>query len=225
MRDGRAYLKVTLLKEYEEPIVKDDIGVDINMIVAGKSADDYVRVLTRLEDAHHFKSLAENLQKKYDKRWRENDRILSRIKSYHRKARSILEGFAKKVGRWVVDVAKFLHVSSIFLEDLNNLIKHVSKFPIEFRDKLYLMQYGRIQYWIEWECKKNGLKVVYVDPSYSSTKCPKCEGKMREVSHRYFSCKNYGYENDRDVIVIMNLYEGGFLSLSTPQMKDVNSNR
>jgi putative transposase len=54
------------------------------------------------------------------------------------------------------------------------------------------MQYRRVQYWIEWQAKKSGLKIVYVDPRYS-THCPKC-----------VKC---GYENDCDVIAIMNLYE------------------
>lgn len=75
------------------------------------------------------------------------------------------------------------------------------------------MQYRRIQYWIEWQAKKHGLKVVYVDPHYSSTHCPKCGKEMEEVAYRYFHCIKCGYENDRDVIAVMNLY--GSLSLST----------
>ncbi len=65
-------------------------------VIVGESDD--VRISTHLADSRHFKSLAEGLQKKYDKRWRENDRILSRIKSYHKKARNVLEYSARKVG-------------------------------------------------------------------------------------------------------------------------------
>jgi hypothetical protein len=64
-------------------------------VVVGKGDISYVRISTRLDDARHFMELTEGLQKKYNRRWRENDRILSR--SYHRKARNILEDSAKLV--------------------------------------------------------------------------------------------------------------------------------
>ncbi|MCY0860794.1 MAG: RNA-guided endonuclease TnpB family protein [Sulfolobaceae archaeon] len=228
LKDRKAFLKVSFLKEWKEPDVKDGVAVDINMaeVVVGKDDKQYVRIPTRLEDAHHYKSLAESLQKRYEKRWKENERILNRIRSFHKKAKNILEDFARKVGKWVVEVANSLNVSAIFLEDLNNMIKRVKKLPNEFRDKLYLMQYRRLQYWIEWQAKKHGLKVVYVDPRHSSTHCPKCGKEMKEVDHRYFRCTVCGYENDRDVIAVMNLYGRGSLSLSTaPQMRDVSPNR
>ncbi|MQL56632.1 zinc ribbon domain-containing protein, partial [Acidianus ambivalens] len=111
------------------------------------------------------------------------------------------------------------------LESLKNLIKNVDKLPKEFRDKLYLMQYRRLQYWISWQAKKHGMIVEFVNPSYSSVSCPKCGQKMVEVSHRWFRC-SCGYENDRDVIAIVNLNGRGSLSLSTaPQMRDVRANR
>jgi hypothetical protein len=39
-------------------------------IVVGKDDKNYVRIPTRLEEVHHWKSLAENLQRKYPRRWR-----------------------------------------------------------------------------------------------------------------------------------------------------------
>ena len=60
-------------------------------IVVGKDDEHYVRISTRLDEVHHWKSLAKNLQKKYPRRWRENKRILHRIRSFHLKARRIAE--------------------------------------------------------------------------------------------------------------------------------------
>ncbi|MCY0860058.1 MAG: hypothetical protein OWQ54_06460 [Sulfolobaceae archaeon] len=77
----------------------------------------------QLDDAHHYKSLAENLQKKYEERYRENERILNRVRHFNKKAKNILEDSARKVGKWIIEVANSLNVSVIFLEDLNNLIK------------------------------------------------------------------------------------------------------
>jgi hypothetical protein len=47
----------------------------MNDIVVGKDDEHYVRISTRLEEVHHWKSLAENLQRKYPRRWREDKRI------------------------------------------------------------------------------------------------------------------------------------------------------
>ena len=141
------------------------------------------------------------------------------------KARRIMEDFARKGGKWVVKIAEGFGANVIKLENLRNLIKNVDKLPKEFHDKLYLMQYHRLQYWISWQARKHGMVVKYVNPSYSSVSCPKCGRKMKEVSHRWFKC-SCGYENDRDVIAITNLNGRGSLTLSTvPQMRDVNPNR
>jgi len=228
VKDGRAFLKVVFEKDDESVEPKESVAVDVNMneIVVGKDDEHYVRIPTRLHEVHHWKSLAENLQRKYPKRWKENKRILQRIRSFHLKARRIMEDFARKVGKWVVEVARMIGSNVIKLESLKNLIKSVDKLPKEFRDKLYLMQYRRIQYWISWQAKKHGMVVEFANPSYSSVSCPKCGKRMVEVSHRYFRCLNCGYENDRDVIAITNLNGRGSLTLSTaPQMRDVIPNR
>jgi len=227
VRNDKAFLKVVFEKKKEKVEPKESIAVDVNMseIVVGKDDTHYVRIPTRLHEVHHWKSLAENLQKKYPRRWRENKRILHRIRSFHQKAKRIMEDFARKVGKRVVKIAEDFGANVIKLENLRNLIKNVDKLPKEFHDKLYLMQYRRIQYWIEWQAKKRGMAVKYVNPRHSSVSCPKCGRKMKEKGYRWFRC-SCGYENDRDVIAITNLNRRGSLTLSTaPQMRDVNPNR
>ncbi|BBG25177.1 hypothetical protein IC006_2512 [Sulfuracidifex tepidarius] len=63
---------------------------------------------------------------------------------------------ARKVGKWVVEIARMMGANVIKLESLRNLIKNVDKLSKEFRDKLYLMQYRRLQYWIVWQAKERG---------------------------------------------------------------------
>ena len=227
IKGGKAFLKVVFEKGKESVEPRSSIAVDINMgeVVVGKDDKNYVRIPTRLHEVHHWKSLAENLQKKYPRRWKENKRILYRVRSFHQKAKKVMEDFARKVGKWVVEIAEDFGANVVKLENLRNLIKNVDKLPKEFRDKLYLMQYRRIQYWIEWQAKKHGMIVKFVNPRYSSVSCPKCGRKMREVSHRWFRC-SCGYENDRDVIAITNLNGRGSLTLSSAhQMRDVAPNR
>ncbi|AHC52592.1 hypothetical protein SUSAZ_08940 [Sulfolobus acidocaldarius SUSAZ] len=70
-------------------------------IIVCKDDKDYIRFPTRLEDAHNYNSLAESLERKYDKRLKENEKVLNRIKSYPRITRKVLEDSAKKLGKWV----------------------------------------------------------------------------------------------------------------------------
>jgi IS605 OrfB family transposase len=225
--NGKAFLKITFEKFMQKIEPKGSIAVDINMksIVIGKDDNNYVKVPTRINEIHHYKSLAENLQRKYPKRWYRNKNIKRGIISFHIKAKNIANDFAKKVGKKVVDEAIKMNANEIILENLKNMIKYVKKLHKELRDKLYSMQYRRIQYWIDWQAKKHDLLIKYVSTFYSSIKCPKCNNIMKEISYRWYKC-NCGYENDRDIIAIMNLNGRGSLSLLTaPQMTDVAPNR
>jgi len=101
---------VVFEKEEEKVEPKESVAVDINMaeVVIGKDDKHYVRIPTRLYEVHHWKSLAERLQKKYPKRWRGNRRILHRIYSFHQKARRIAEDFARKWGSGLLKLLKIL---------------------------------------------------------------------------------------------------------------------
>jgi len=208
VKGDKAFLKVVFEKKKEKVEPKESIAVDINMaeVVVRKDDEHYVRIPTRLDEVHHWKSLAENLQRKYPRRRRENKRILHRIYSFHQKARRVMEDFARKVGRWVVEIAEDFGANVIKLESLKNLIKNVSKLPKEFHDKLYLMRYRRLQYWISWQARKHRMVIEFVNPSYSSVSCPKCGKRMEEVGYRWFKC-SCSYENDRDVIAVQQLWD------------------
>jgi IS605 OrfB family transposase len=226
-RNGKAFLKITFEKLMQKIEPKGSIAVDINMksIVVGKDDNNYVKIPSRINEIHRYKSLAEYLQRKYPKRWKENKNIKRRIMVFHLKAKNIAEDFARKVSKRIVEEAIKMNANVIILENLKNLIKHVKNLHKQLRDKLYLMQYRKIQYWIDWQAKKHNLLIKYVSAFYSSTKCPKCNRKMKEIYHRWFKC-SCGYENDRDVIAIINLNGRGSLSLSTaPQMRDVIPNQ
>jgi len=168
IKDDKAFLKVVFEREEEKVEAKESVAVDINMaeVVVGKGDSHYVRIPTRLEEVHHLTSLAESLQEKYAKRWLKNKRTLQRIHSFRLKAKRIMEDFARKVGKWVVDEAKRLGANVVKLEDLKDLIKDVDKLPKESRDKLYLMQYRRLHYCIVWQAEKHGILVESVDNNF-----------------------------------------------------------
>jgi len=214
------YLHVTFRKKEERK--KEEfkptglIAVDINQeFITIGNEKMIVEIPTRLNDAYHYVEEAQKLQRKYPYKWRYSKKILNRIAHFFRRERNILTDFAKKVGKWVVEIALLLKANVIVLERLKKLVNHVNELKKDYRLKLYLMQYRRIQEWIKWQAKKHGLKVVKVNPAYSSTTCPKCKANMKENGYRMLKCTNCGFEEHRDYVSVLNLYGRGSLTLST----------
>jgi len=220
------YLHITFRKREEKK--KEEfrptglMAIDINQdfITVGNNKQ-IIEIPTRLNDAYHYVEEAQKLQRKYPYKWRYSKKILNRIAQFFRRERNILTDFAKKVGKWVVEIAMLLKANVIVLERLNKMISHVDDLKKDYRLKLYLMQYRRIQEWIEWQAKKHGLKLIKVNPAHSSTICPKCGTLMKEDGYRTLKCENCGFEEHRDYVSVLNLYGRGSLILSTARgMKD-----
>jgi len=219
----------------------DVVGVDINeqKIVYG---DEIINIEkdTAINRAYRYIRLAEDLQRKYSSSrylvWRRRG-ILRRIRSYHEKAKNILNDWTKKISLEIVRLAKELRYG-VSREDLTNLIKSLRRLPKDHKTKLIIMGYSRIERWIDWQAEKNGVPYVKVDPNGTSSECPKCDYKgLEEVGYRRLKCPRCGFEADRDVIGKLNVRKkglrklgiiprGGSLATPTaPQMTDVNPNR
>jgi IS605 OrfB family transposase len=143
---------------------------------------------TVVDRAHRWKKLAESLQKKYSSpkypAWRRRG-ILNRIRSYHMKARNTLEDWARKSALEIVGLAKKLgHAAA--REDLTGLINTLRRIKNkDHRTKLIIMGYKRLGKWIDWYAKKQGVPLAIVNPSGTSSKCPKCDSKgLKEVDYR-----------------------------------------
>jgi putative transposase len=92
---------------------RDVIAVDINERKIVYGDDKIIKEMdTGIDEAHRWKKLAEDLQKRYSSprypAWRRRRGILNRIRSYHRKTRNILEDWARKTSLEIVELAKKL---------------------------------------------------------------------------------------------------------------------
>jgi len=181
---------------------------------------------------------AENLQKKYSSTrypaWRRRG-ILNRIRSYHRKARNILEDWARKTSLEIVMMAKKLRYA-VAREDLTGLINTLRRIKSkDHRTKLIIMGYSRLGKWIDWQAMKLRAPLAIVDPNGTSTECPQCDSKLEENGYRRLKCPRCSFEADRDVIGKLNIRKralkilgisGRSLTpLTAPQMTDVAPNR
>jgi transposase len=123
---------------------RDVIAIDVNekKIVYGDDEINKERD-TEIDEAHRWKLLAESLQNRYSSprypAWRRRKAILNRIKSYHRKARNILEDWARKTSLRIVELSKKLGYA-VAREDLTGLINSLRKIRNkDHRTKLIIM--------------------------------------------------------------------------------------
>jgi IS605 OrfB family transposase len=189
---------------------RDVIAVDINekKIVYGDHVINGEKD-TEIDEAHRWKKLAEDLQKKYSSTrypaWRRRKAILNRIRSYHRKSRNILEDWARKTSLEIVRLAKKLgHAAT--REDLTGLINSLRKIKNkDHRTKLIIMGYSRLVKWIDWQAMKHGVPLAIVNPNGTSSECPKCNSKLEENGYRRLKCPRCGFEADRDIIGKLNI--------------------
>jgi IS605 OrfB family transposase len=244
-RDNKMTLWISKKIPRPEPYKpRDAIAIDVNekKIVYGDHVINEEKD-TKIDTAHRWKKLAEDLQKKYSTTrypaWRRRRGILNRIRSYHRKARDILEDWARKTSLKIVRFAKRLGYA-VAREDLKGLINSLRKIKNkDHRTKLIIMGYRRLGKWIDWQAEKQGVPLTIVNPNGTSSKCPKCDSKgLKEVSYRRLRCPRCEFEADRDVIGKLNIRKralkklrikadpGGSLATpSAPQMTDVAPNR
>ena len=236
-KDGKFILGIS--KRVPKPvkyIPRGVLAVDINerQIAIGNGKIEY-RFETAVRRALHYKRLAEELQKKYSSpkynAWLRRRGIRERIKYFHRRARNIVEDWAKKVSHRIASLAK-QHLYAVAREDLTNLVESLRKLPKEHRVSLLILSYRRLEHWIDWQCEKNGVPIIVVEPRGTSTACPMCSSKLVENGYRRLRCSRCGFEADRDTVAVLNIEKralaqmwGALAPLNAPQMTDVNPNR
>jgi putative transposase len=147
----------------------------------------------------------EKIQKRYPKSWRFIKGVRKAIERHGERIKNISWDYAHKTGNTIAELA-LKHNSVIILEDLKKLRENNKK-DKEFNKKLGLWFYRRIQFCIEYEAMERDLEVVKVNPRGTSSKCPRCGGRLVEDGYRVLRCMKCGFIGDRDVTATTNIYK------------------
>jgi len=196
------------------------VAVDINERYVYYGNSQWIRkVETPVERAVQLRELAERLQSKYSATHhgveRKSKRLQERIRRLHKKARDVVEDWAKRVAKIIVEEARERRYA-VAIEDLTGLVEVIRELPKEHCVKLMTLAYRRLLWWIKWQAAKRGVMVVEVDPRGTSTTCPKCGGEMEEVGHRRMKCTVCGFEAGRDVVAVLNIERKARSMLGNP---------
>ena len=89
--------------EYRPYTPQGVIGLDVNLVkLVFYDGKKVRRVDTSFVKALSLRAKAEEIQKKYPKRWRYNKRILKRIRELHRKAKNVVIDSSRKFAKGLV---------------------------------------------------------------------------------------------------------------------------
>jgi len=199
---------------------KGVIAVDVNERYVYYGNSQWVKkVETPVEKAMRLRELAEKLQRRYSAPhytpWSRRSGIRERIRRQHKKTRDIVEDWAKKTAKRIVEEARERQYA-VAVEDLTGLKEAIRELTKEHRVGLMLLAYRRLLWWMKWQSAKRGVVVVEVEPRGTSTTCPKCGRKMEEVRHRRMRCIKCGFEAGRDVVAVLNIERRARERLSNP---------
>ena len=107
-----------------------------------------------------------------------------------------------KISRGIVNLAIREQVSVIRLEQLSG-IRQTARTSRKNEKNLHSWSFYRLAQFIAYKAALAGIRVEYVDPRYTSQKCPVC-GKLNKAKDRLYQCE-CGYQTHRDRLGALNI--------------------
>ena len=124
------------------------------------------------------------------------------VKRLNDKEQRIMRDTDHKISRDIVTTAVSHGIKVIKLERLAN-IRSTTRQSRKNNHSLHNWSFYRLAQFIEYKARLAGITVEYVDPAYTSQRCPVC-GHVHHASDRHYVCK-CGFHIHRDILGAMNI--------------------
>jgi putative transposase len=207
--NGKLFVSIVFESVYKPCMPKGVIALDINLrTITAYDGSKTRRYKTRFIDALSKRKCAEELQKKYSKRWRYNEKILEKVKSFHRKAKNIAVDWCWKLARHIV-LKAFMKGYAVALESLNGLRENANSKGDEVVWKFTMFTYRRLQHSIISKAIEYGVPVMIINPKNTSSTCPRCGDRLLYI-YRLAICRKCEFKADRDSVGAMNIWLRAF---------------
>jgi len=210
--DGRGfwisiYFRRVVRRLEPKTVMAIDLNFD-NVTLAVFTLSDGLIRLKRFKTPHRriltHRIWIERIQERYPRSWRYIKGVRRAIERRGERIKNISWDYAHKLGDLVAELALRFR-SVVVLEDLEKLRENGKK-NRRFNKRLGLWFYRRIQFCVEYEARERGLEIVKVNPRGTSSRCPKCGGRLVEDGYRVLRCRKCNFTGDRDVTATLNLY-------------------
>ena len=192
------YIHIVLEKPIETPFGSNPIGIDrgiYNLATTSNGLKFSGKQVKHIRN-HYFK-VRQSLQARGTKGAK---RLLKRLSG---KEQRWMANINHTISRRLVDSCKPDDV--LVLEDLRYIRDRI-KLARKQRLIHHSWAFGQLGSFIEYKALENRIPVVYVDPRYTSQRCPICNHieRSNRNAHR-FSCKNCGYVGNADQVASLNI--------------------
>ena len=115
-----------------------------------------------------------------------------------------------KISRSIVSFAISQSVGTIRMEQLQN-IRQTTRTSRKNEKNLHTWSFYRLAQFIEYKAKIAGIEVEYVNPAYTSQKCPICN-KLNRADDRNYTCVHCGFNTHRDRLGAINILSAPVIS-------------
>ena len=124
------------------------------------------------------------------------------VKRINNKEQRIMRDIDHKLSHDIIQTAMAHNVKVIKLEQLQN-IRSATRTSRKNNHSLHNWSFYRLAQFIEYKAKLAGIEVEYVNPAYTSQRCPVC-GNVHHANDRHYECE-CGYRQHRDVVGAINI--------------------
>jgi IS605 OrfB family transposase len=201
-RKGKFFLlAVCDIPDPDEQEVDAALGIDMGIVNIAVTDDGDIFTNETIENnrrRHH--RLRRDLQRNKSRSTRKKLKRLSgqqasfQKDTNHRISKRLVE-LAERTGRMIA------------IEDLNGIRQRARAVRQEQRGKHSNWSSAQLRDFLTYKAKLAGVKLVVVDPHYTSQDCPACgyRSKTNRRSQCQFQCCVCGYENHADVVGALNI--------------------
>ena len=201
------------LMEIED--IEEFIGVDFGLTDIAVTSDGAKHSAEWLNQYREKRqNIRSSLQRKGTRGAR---RLLKRLKGKEKTTATIIN---HTISKSIVESAKS-QGKGIAIEDLTGIRFTSKRRSKKFRIKLGRWGFHQLRCFLEYKSKLNGVKLIVVDPAYTSKTCSCCR-HIGKRNNKSFKCENCGNDIDSDVNASINIATLGAV-ISQPEKSEMYS--
>jgi len=195
-------LVAQIVYEVTEPKLKSDgnvMGIDLGIKCPAVSycSDGSVKFYGNGRKNKYMRRHYAYLRKKL-----QTSKKIKAVKRINDKEQHIMRDIDHKLSHDIVETAVAHNVKVIKLEQLQN-IRSTTRTSRKNNHSLHTWSFYRLAQFIEYKARLAGISVEYVNPAYTSQRCPIC-GSVHHADDRNYAC-DCGFHIHRDLLGAMNI--------------------